>query len=283
MTDTSKSLRYDMGNIGDLLKHGVMAEFIRWWSDINSDKNNFVFLDPFCGLRWEYPENKCILRRLCNLRDNHDGDFAIISAQPGIDDGKYYGSTHVVINQTLQIPRKKKLQPVIYVSDESPDKIMALEKSNEYIKKLSCHGFSKSDGYLILDYINGGNINADMALIDPYCEMDKIISYLSEIIKACEKTAIILFVIINNKGKWKEIKQKLSPNSIILTCPSTGETSCIRGEGRKVGVVLSSYLLTKTKNDSLLNNIRCYADALSKIAFLPDAKKKICVFPPHHN
>lgn len=31
---TAASLPYDMGNAGDLLKHGVLAEFVRWYCDL---------------------------------------------------------------------------------------------------------------------------------------------------------------------------------------------------------------------------------------------------------
>ena len=276
MTDTSKSLRYDMGNIGDLLKHGVMAEFIRWWSCINSDKKNFEFFDPFCGLCWTCPAKENLLKRLHDLRDNNrDCDFAIINAQPDFNKGKYYGSAHVVINQTLQIKRKEKLLPVVFVSDKSPENVKALEKSSKYIKKLDCPGFCESDGYSILDsIINCKHINPDMVLIDSYNDMDEIICRISSIIKACEKTTIILFV-IGPKKKWEQIRQESPPNSIILTCPPIGT----KGEKRRIGVILSSYLFTETKNDSLRDNIECYANALSKVTFLPDTKKRIRVLP----
>ena len=281
MTDSPKPLLYDMGNIGDLLKHGVMAEFIHWWSCINSDKKNFEFFDPFCGLCWTCSAKGKLLKRLYDLRDNNrDCDFAIINAQPDINKGKYYGSAHVVINQTLQIKRKEKLLPVVFVSDKSPENVKALEKSSKYIKKLDCPGFSEIDGYSILDsIINCKRINPDMVLIDSYNDMDEIICRISSIIKACEKTTIILFVIIDCKKKWKQIQQKSPPNSIILTCPRIGT----EGERREIGVILSSCLFAKTKNDSLLKNIRCYASALSKVTFSPDTKKEIRVLPPHHN
>ena len=43
------TLPYDMGNAGDLLKHGVLAEHVRWhavWAC------RFDFLDPFGGKPW---------------------------------------------------------------------------------------------------------------------------------------------------------------------------------------------------------------------------------------
>ena len=39
-------LRYDMGNAGDLLKHGVLAEFVRWRRE---REESFRFIDLFGG------------------------------------------------------------------------------------------------------------------------------------------------------------------------------------------------------------------------------------------
>ena len=42
-------LPYDVGNAGDLLKHGVLAEFVRWRLKGNAQRN-VRFLDLFGGL-----------------------------------------------------------------------------------------------------------------------------------------------------------------------------------------------------------------------------------------
>ena len=43
-------LPYDMGNAGDLLKHGVLAEFVRWRCERGA---SFRFIDLFGGEPWE--------------------------------------------------------------------------------------------------------------------------------------------------------------------------------------------------------------------------------------
>ena len=255
------NLPYNMGNIGDLLKHGMMAEFIRRWSNKKSQKE-FVFLDPFCGLGWEQPAKEGVLMRLHKLRAKHGSNFAIFSAQPDIDDHKYYGSTHVVINQAHQ----NKLLPVVRVSDQLPKRTTELITSDEKkrITKIECKGFLKNDGYSILDSIIDGHINADMVLIDPFYKIDKIKDVIPKIIKASNKTAVVLFVLLKvNKDDaeiWKGISTKLSrKTSIISTCPPLNNTK-IDGEGAYgIGVILFSDLI----DDTLRKNIKSYAVALT--------------------
>ena len=266
--DTS-TLPYDMGNIGDLLKHGVMAEFIRWWSGINRHKEKFVFLDPFCGLRWKRSANEKALNRLHKLRDRHGSDFEIINAQPGIDECKYYGSMYVVINQTLHVSQQRTLPllPVIFASDKSHNDETALEEIDEHIEKLECKGFCKDNGYSILCSVADKHIDADMVLIDPFYSINQIKKITKNIIKASEKTTIVLFILIKDSdtAKWKDICDKLNKNSIILTCPSLKDTE-IRGECYyKVGVILTSHLLADAKANKLRKKLKDYADKLTKI------------------
>ena len=49
----AQPLPYDMGGIGDLLKHGVLAEFTQWWCQSHTTPLRFV--DPFGGRPWVEP------------------------------------------------------------------------------------------------------------------------------------------------------------------------------------------------------------------------------------
>ena len=268
MTDTSKSLPYDMGNIGDLLKHGVMAEFIRWWSDINPDKNNFVFLDPFCGCPWKDCTNPVVierLKKLGKLRNNYGQKLEIINVQSDLDNRRYYGSTYVAIRQI----RSCGLLPDVCVSDRKDNLTDELTNSdNKNIRKIECEYFCPSCGYSILKSIIKREPFADMVLIDPFYKINKIIKITSEISQASEKTAVVLFVLIkenNDTQKWEDICDKLNKNSIFLTCPPLKGTN-VRGECKyKVGVILTSHLLTDAKADILREKMEYYAAALSCI------------------
>ena len=264
MTNSRKSLPYDMGNIGDLMKHGVMAEFIRWWSSINHDKKKFVFLDPFCGPPSGNCANPIVTERLENLgklRDNYGQEFEIINAQSDFDKSRYYGSTHVAIRQI----RSCGLLPDILVSDEKSYLIDKMIESDSNIKKIKCEHFYSSNGYSILDSINEEKIHADMVLIDPFKDMEEIRRCACNIFTASKRTAVVLFVLINDHTQWKKIRAELPEYSIILTCPRL-ESTKIKGESKyTVKVILASHLIADIKDGKLLEKLKSYADALTKI------------------
>ena len=261
MTDSPKPLPYDMGNIGDLLKHGVMAEFIHWWC-INHGKTEFVFLDPFCGHSWKDHANLNVIKRLEQLRDN-GGKFEILNAQPDFDKRIYYGSTYVAIHQICSC----KLSPRIYISDESNERLNMLieSRSNQYIKKIKCVRFYSSNGYSILDSINEKQLVSDMVLIDPFEDMEKIRQHTYSISRASEKTTVVLFVLVNDQVQWKKILAELPERRIILTCPRLKNIG-INGESNyTVKVILTSHLLDHPEASKLRKKLEDYATALTNI------------------
>ena len=76
-------LPYDMGNAGDLLKHGVLAEFVRWQCGLGMPLR---FMDPFGGEPWGRPVPE-VGRRVRALPAG-----SLRAAQSHIDNGRYYGS-----------------------------------------------------------------------------------------------------------------------------------------------------------------------------------------------
>ena len=83
------TLPYDMGNAGDLVKHGVLAEFVRWQCELGIPLR---FMDPFGGEPWERPVPE-VARRVRALKGT-----ALHTAQTDIEDGRYYGSAFVVLH-----------------------------------------------------------------------------------------------------------------------------------------------------------------------------------------
>ncbi len=77
------TLPYDRGNAGDLLGHGVLAEFVRWQRELG---RSFRFFDLF-GREPEGPAGGEVARRVRALPDG-----ASASAQTGIEKGRYCGS-----------------------------------------------------------------------------------------------------------------------------------------------------------------------------------------------
>ncbi len=81
------TLPYDMGNAGDLLKHGVLAEFAHWQCGLGLPLR---FMDPFAGEPWGRPVPE-VERRVRALRPS-----ALHAAQSDIEEGRYYGSSLLV-------------------------------------------------------------------------------------------------------------------------------------------------------------------------------------------
>ncbi len=83
---TAMRLPYDMGNAGDLLKHGVLAEFVRWRRE---REKSFRFIDLFGGepCNQSAPEDGAarravmVARRVLALSQ----DVALRMAQTGIE------------------------------------------------------------------------------------------------------------------------------------------------------------------------------------------------------
>ena len=264
MTDSPKPLPYDMGNIGDLLKHGVIAEFIRWSSDTYPDSKEFVFVDPFCGDALKERANIKVINRLEQLRDNKGTKFEILNAQPDFEKSIYYGSTHVALRQI----RSCNLSPHVYISDENNERVKMLMESdsNQDIEQINHSNFYPSNGYSILDSINERGCFADMVLIDPFEDMEKIRQRACDIFKASQRTAVVLFVLINDDTQWRKIWAELPEQSIILTCPRLKNTG-INGESNyTVKIILASHLLTHEVSNKLHEKLMDYADALTDIA-----------------
>ena len=274
MTDSPKPLPYDMGNIGDLLKHGVMAEFIRWRSDTYNRKE-FVFLDPFCGDALNDSANTQAMNRLQQLRDNQKTKFEILNAQPDFVKNTYYGSTHVVLRQT----RLCGLLPHVYISDEDSKRVETLiqSDSNQNTKEIKFDNFYPSNGYSILDSINERPYAVDMVLIDPFLDMEKIRQHTCSISRASQRTTVVLFVLMNDHTQWKKIQAELPEYSIILTCPRLKNIG-IKGESNyTVKVILTSHLFCNANSDKLYKKLKDYTAALTDIVGKPlDGQKITC-------
>jgi len=76
-------LAYDMGNAGDMLKHGVLAEFVRWRCE---STGSLRFIDLFGGEPWAAPVPE-VARRVRALPN-----CAPRAVQTDIGENRYYGS-----------------------------------------------------------------------------------------------------------------------------------------------------------------------------------------------
>ncbi len=111
-------LPYDMGNAGDMIKHGLLAEYVEWWCV--SQPKRIKFLDPFGGLPWlEPPIAQQVIIRMQSL-----GDCALSRAQTNPAQ-RYYGSGHVVRNAAMASGG----EAMVLVSDANRDAVKDLIRS----------------------------------------------------------------------------------------------------------------------------------------------------------
>ena len=208
------SLPYDMGNAGDLLKHGVLAEFIKWRRECASPPATLRFLDPFGGKPWDACVPCEVVRRVELL----DGT-ALSDAQPDIRARKYYGSSHIARNAAGGAVS-------VYASDRDQSRRAALKESRIPLMDGELFpGFNHSDAFSVLD----AEIPKDgetIVLLDPFACFVKEYEYLRifpKISKRMGETAIILFAPVPKRKKWRsqysKAKRFFLPETRTMSCP----------------------------------------------------------------
>ena len=103
------TLPYDMGNAGDLLKHGVLAEFVRWRCESGGSCR---FIDLFGG----EPEGPAVAEVARRVRALPDG--ALRAAQTAIGEGRYYGSGLVALRAGAAGPGEVR----VLTADRDPER-----------------------------------------------------------------------------------------------------------------------------------------------------------------
>ena len=222
----AQRLPYDMGNAGDLIKHGLLAEFTEWWFSINN--TDFVFLDPFGGRPYVLPPHPEVIRRIQQL-----ADCALKRAQPDVTN-RYYGSANVVKNITASVNRKA----VIKVSDRDP--IAFSDLLTEGFEGIRFAGFDSSESFSIVDCSFSLGATS-LLLLDPFDDFllkyaHAVIPKLSDLVSN-SGVPIVLFVICDDWcGQagiiWQELKSNYLSASTInlsLSCQNLSN-SRVRGE-----------------------------------------------------
>ena len=272
---TADKLPYHMGNAGDLLKHGMLAEFVRWRCESWGAEKPFRFVDPFGGLpfcgnggAWCDGKNPA-LERFCLLKE-YAPDCALVQVQSCVP-GRYYGSGHVVRLAALAAGA----QAEVYASDRCPNRRRIL--SEEGFKPLEGHMLDPCDGYSVLDAVNKdgeGDIRADLVLIDPCGDfLPNHDALLPRIAEASKLVAVVLFVLnkipTNNIGKdWAKNKKKFLPNAWTLSCPRLAYSE-VKGESTyDVEVILAAPCLQNSGKETLREfngRLSDFADAVCRV------------------
>ena len=260
-------LPYDMGNAGDLLKHGVLAEFVHWHcQNFLSGSEPFRFLDPFGGLPWCDSVDSFVKKRVNRLGEigRHS---PLHDAQLEIADGRYYGSGHLV----RAVAKNQDKESQILVSDCEEEFLHKLLRSG--LDKLQVLGFNPQDGYSILRPLIEKRISADLVLIDPFADFlpacaDRIVPLIADL-TARSDIGIVLFVLnksqTNRVGQnWESLKREFLPNACSLSCRPLRENKLKGEKTYHMEVVLQSKLLQKTEANALRNGLKTHAMNLSE-------------------
>jgi len=192
----AEPLPYDMGNSGDLIKHGMIAEFAKWW--LQHNRGPFIFYDPFGGRPWKEPPHEKVVERLLQLRD-----CALVAAQPD-PNTRYYGSGHIIKNTAHNAGRSAK----VFVSDRNQNAIDDLVESG--LERIILENFTSENAYSILDSNLMSN-NASLILLDPFADFlsssDKLLPEITRVVAQAE-VAVALFVLYDHSMSFEYEKFK---------------------------------------------------------------------------
>ena len=231
-TGGNDPLPYDMGNAGDLVKHGVLAEYVRWQCELGLPLR---FLDPFGGEPWG-PAAPEVARRVRALTTG-----ALRAAQTGIEGGLYCGSGLVV----RHIAAKAGTKARILSGDASSARRERLRASGlgmldeVFSARADAEHDSKADydGYRMLDAIVEGAEAGDLVLIDPFFD-DFVGSRAAEVVpsvaRITERAVALLFVLNPNPDdadgqRFDALLRQHLPEAWRVVCPPIRDTG-VRGE-----------------------------------------------------
>ena len=223
----SIGLPYDVGNAGDLLKHGVLAEFAQWRCE---SCTSFRFIDLFGGLPWESPV-AAVVKRLQALPD-----CALRRAQTGLDENRYYGSGFVArhVAESAGIERIR-----VLASDLDPARRAQLQAAGLAMVEEdfpSCAG--QYDGYAALNEIAQCADDGDLVLVDPFADFlprsaRTVVPRLAEL---AGRAAVLVFVLNLDPGnrvgqRFDALLESHLPGALRLTCPPLPDQG-VKGESK---------------------------------------------------
>lgn len=223
-------LPYDMGNAGDLIKHGLLTEYTSWW--IRDKQRKFIFYDPFGGRPYVSPPNPIVTKRISSLKG-----CALKEAQN--DPEKYFGSGHVVKNIASVVNGDCE----IYTSDRDDNAYQALIASG--LMKINIAKFDRNNAYTILD-CDFTKIKPSLILIDPFADFlpreaktGRIIPKIADFIRN-HRIPVLLFVLnmdpTNRVGKkYSELMNNHLQDicEIALICQKLKNTG-VKGESNYI-------------------------------------------------
>ena len=224
-------LPYDMGNAGDLLKHGVLAEFVRWRCESGRPGR---FFDLFGG----EPERPAVAEVARRVRALPDG--ALRAAQKGIDRGRYYGSSLVALH-AAGIAAHGGI--CVLTADRCLDRLGRLRKAglsmlDEKFPRCGVRS-GQYDAWTAFAEITPNLNEDDLVLLDPFGDFlrAKVRSVVPQMEEAAKRGAVLLFALNldpgNSKGQqFDALLGKHLPGAWRMTCPPLHGETGVRGESK---------------------------------------------------
>lgn len=227
------TLKYDMGNAGDIIKHGLLAEFVKWYTE-EYDGKELRFADSFGGCPWGnlLPDSP-VHKRLLELKNT-----ALLEVYPQIPD-KYYGSSHLV----RKVAEKHGLTVRIDISDKDENARCNLENSimgHDFMELIELP--SDNDGYKILDDEKNPE-QYNLILLDPYSKFlleeyrnkNRRFKKIKKLVENNPHLFIAVFILDmeDNPVRWNFMEFKnnfLSKHAFSLRCPKLSGDTGIKGE-----------------------------------------------------
>ena len=271
----STTLCYTMGNAGDLLKHGVLAEFIRWRCGLDKPVR---FLDLFGGEPFgdEIPPE--IGKRIHALSGS-----ALREAQLEIGEHRYYGSGKVA----QKVAESMGCSDVrVFTGDRDFERCERLRASDlrmldEVIPNCGIDNGSY-DAYAVFPKIIHKAHEEDLVLIDDFgCFLpDKAETTIPQMEAMANSATVLLFALNldprNKVGKcFEKLLAKHLRGAWRMTCPKLPPTRGVRGESKySAEVLLASRFLLQHGNcpdvTELRDRLERYATNLALVLGLSD-------------
>ena len=262
---------YDMGNAGDLLKHGVLAEVVRWQCEQGVALR---FIDLFGGKPWEEPVCCKVARRVRGL-----GSACVLrAAQTSIEHGCYYGSGWVVRN----VGKATECGTVrVLTTDRDQGHRELLRDSGLSLITEDFPNADLSDGYAAFenDVIPNAK-DGDLVLIDPYSKFlrRRAPTIVPLMAKMAKRAAVLLFALNLDPGnrvgqRFDKLLKEHLPGAWRLTCPPLKHTG-VKGESTfHADIVLAARWLPEGKGsgdtDALRKQLTAFAEQLAGVLELP--------------
>ena len=263
------TLPYHMGNAGDLLKHGVLAEFVRWRCESGGSCR---FIDLFGG----EPEGPAVAEVARRVRALPNG--ALRAAQTAIDEGRYRGSGLVALRAGAAGPGGVR----VLTADREPERRERLRAAGLSMLDEEFPGCGaragRYDAWTAFDEVAPALHDDDLVLLDPFKEFvrDRAPKVVPRMADAARRGAVLSFALNldprNAKGRrFDALLERYLPGAWRMTCPPLPGGTEIKGESKfHADVVLAARpLLGSPDAHRLRTRLEVFTRGLARVLDLP--------------